>query len=366
MTKYIWQNSKYPDFTFNKEEILSLLSEVKLKQGYLLGKMQCFGFDGNKKAAFNILVQDVIKTSEIEGIKLNTEQVRSSVAKKLGLNIGEDLYIDRNIQGIVDVTLDAAGKYYEKLTEERLFSWQSSMFPSGRSGLYKIKTGEYRNDANGPMQVISGFVGNEKIHYEAPPAKNIKEQMKKLIDYVNNEDSTDYIIKAGIVHLWFVIIHPFEDGNGRIARALSDMLLARSEKSENRFYSVSNQIKKVRKSYYEALNITKKDSVDITSWLKWFLDNLMAAIEDAESVLGDVIKKARFWEKNKTVSMNERQTKVVNRLLDDFEGKLTTIKWAKMCNCSQDSATRDILDLIKKGILLKFGEARATHYVLNL
>lgn len=365
MKKYIWQNPKYPDFSYDSSVILPLLSTVRLKQGYLLGKMEGIGFENHRKTLLNVLTEDVIKSNEIEGLKLNLEQVRSSIAKKLGLDFDENVYVDRNIDGFVDMMFDATQEYNKKLTEERLFSWQAAMFPTGRSGLHKIKTGEYRDDRQGPMQVVSGAIGHEKVHYEAPPANQLDSEMKNLIDYINNESKTDLILKAGIVHLWFVIIHPFEDGNGRIARALADMLLARSENSKNRFYSMSSQINKVRKSYYKALELTQSQSLDITDWLKWFLENLLLAITSSETLFKDVMQKAEFWQKHRHISMNERQVKIINKLLDYFEGKLTTTKWAKICNCSQDTATRDITDLISKGILQKQGEARATHYIIK-
>jgi len=367
MEKYIWQNHEYPNFTYDKELILYLLGEVKLKQGLLLGKMETIGFENDKsRVVLNVLTEDVIKSSEIEGLKLNLEQVRSSLAKKLGLDINQDIYVKRDVQGIVDVMFDAIHNYQNELTEDRLFAWQSAMFPSGRSGLYKIKVGAYRDDKAGAMQVVSGAIGHEKVHYEAPPANILKPEMDKLITYINEEKCTDLIIKAGIVHLWFVINHPFEDGNGRIARALTDMLLSRSENSSNRYYSMSSQIKKERKAYYKILEITQKSSLDITEWLKWFLENMIIAIDNADGLFKDVMLKAEFWKNHGTVSMNERQTKVVNKLFDNFEGKLTTTKWAKLCNCSQDTATRDITDLMNKGILLKQGEARATHYTISL
>ena len=366
MIKYIWQNPEYPNFTYNKEVILTLLADVKLKQGHLLGKMENIGFENSQKTVLNVLTEDIIKSSEIEGLKLNLEQVRSSLAKKLGLDIGDDIFIERNIQGIVDMTFDAIRNYDKPLTERRLFGWQSAMFPSGWSGLYQIKIGQYRDDSDGVMQVVSGAVGHEKVHYEAPPADKLTHFMNQLIDYINNDTETDLIIKAGIVHLWFVINHPFEDGNGRIARALTDMLLARSENSPNRYYSMSSQVKKNRKTYYQALEVTQKSSLDITEWLKWFLENVLEAIENSQELFDEVIKKANFWSKNSSTIMNERQVKVINRLFDGFEGKLTTSKWAKMCNCSQDTATRDITDLINKDILEKHGEARATHYMIKL
>lgn len=365
MTEYIWQNSQFPNFTYDKVDIMSMLADVKFKQGLLLGKMQNIGFEDNQHTVLNILTEDVIKSSEIEGLKLNIEQVRSSIAKRLGLNIGGDIYIEQNIQGTVDMMLDATQNFNEELSEERLFGWQSAMFPSGRSGLYRIKVGAYRDDKNGTMQVVSGSIGHEKIHYEAPPAKELNKQMQKLIDYINNEKDTDLVIKAGIVHLWFVILHPFEDGNGRIARALTDMLLARNEKSANRFYSMSSQIKKVRKSYYEILELTQKKSLDITLWLKWFLENISLAIDNSDKMLNSVIFRANFWNKNKLIEFNQRQIKVLQKLMNDFDGNLTTKKWAKICNCSHDTANRDILDLINKNILEKQGDARATNYKLK-
>ena len=369
MKKYIWQNSEFPNFTYDKDIILPLLSSVRLKQGLLLGKMQSIGFENSQNAKLNVLTEDVIKSSEIEGLKLNIEQVRSSIAKRLGLDVGGDIYVERDVQGIVDMMLDATINFDKPISDDRLFGWQAAMFPSGRSGLYKIKVGEYRDDSNGRMQVVSGALGHEKVHYEAPNAEMLPQEMSRLIDFINNEKDTDLVIKAGIVHLWFVIIHPFEDGNGRIARALTDMLLARSEKTSDRFYSMSSQIKKVRKSYYDILQITQKDSVDITLWLKWFLENLIIAIDDSEMLLSDVIKRAEFWEKNKSQVFNERQVKVLTKLLENLggklEGNLTTKKWAKICNCSHDTANRDIADLVSKNILVKQGEARATHYKLN-
>ncbi|MBR6162814.1 Fic family protein [bacterium] len=364
MKKYIWQNPKYPDFTYNKDVIMPLLSLVRLKQGMLIGKMQTVGYNNNQHAKLNVLTEDVIKSSEIEGLKLNVEQVRSSVAKRLGLNIGSDIYIERDVQGIVDMMLDATINFNEPMTVKRLFSWQASMFPNGRSGLYKIKTGTWRDYKKGKMQVVSGALGHEKVHYEAPDAEVIPKEMSRLINYINRKQDTDLVIKAGIVHLWFVIIHPFEDGNGRIARALTDMLLARSENSQDRFYSMSSQIKKVRNSYYKVLEITQKSSVDITSWLKWFLENLIISIDNSQLLINDVLKRAEFWDKNKTQVFNDRQIKVLTKLFDNFEGKLTAKKWAKICNCSHDTANRDLADLVNKNILKKCGEARATHYIL--
>lgn len=365
MKKYIWQNPEYPYFTYDKDVIINLLSDVRLRQGLLLGKMQRLGFENSKHTVLNVLTEDVIKSSEIEGVKLNIEQVRSSIAQRLGLDIGGDVYVERDVQGIVDMMLDATLNYDKPVTEDRLFGWQASMFPGGRSGLYRINVGKYRDDRNGPMQVVSGPVGHEKVHYEAPPASSLDAEMERLLNFINNDNSTDLVLKAGIVHLWFVIIHPFEDGNGRIARALTDLILARSENSSERFYSMSSQIKKERKSYYEILQLTQTDNLDITLWLKWFLENMIAAINSSEDLLNDVFKKTEFWNLNKSVTFNERQIKVLKKILDNFEGNLTTQKWAKICNCSHDTANRDITDLINKNILIKQGEARSTHYILK-
>ena len=365
MKKYIWQNPEYPYFTYDKDVIINLLSDVRLRQGLLLGKMQRLGFENSKHTLLNVLTEDVIKSSEIEGVKLNIEQVRSSIAQRLGLDIGGDVYVERDVQGIVDMMLDATLNYDKPVTEDRLFGWQASMFPGGRSGLYRINVGKYRDDRNGPMQVVSEPVGHEKVHYEAPPASSLDAEMERLLNFINNDNSTDLVLKAGIVHLWFVIIHPFEDGNGRIARALTDLILARSENSSERFYSMSSQIKKERKSYYEILQLTQTDNLDITLWLKWFLENMLAAINSSENLLNDVFKKTEFWNLNKSVTFNERQIKVLKKILDNFEGNLTTQKWAKICNCSHDTANRDITDLINKNILIKQGEARSTHYILK-
>ncbi|MDR1168130.1 MAG: Fic family protein [Heliobacteriaceae bacterium] len=362
---YIYENKNFPKFTWDKEQILNLLTQVKAKQGYLLGKMDMLGFEVKEKALLNVLVEDVIKSNEIEGQILNSEQVRSSIAKRLGIDIGAGINIERNVEGIVDMMLDASQNYSQPISHERLYSWQAAMFPGGYSGLYKIKTGSYRNDSNGRMQVVSGSAGKEKVHYEAPKAEFLQSQMSELIDYIN-KGNDDLIIKAGIAHLWFVIIHPFEDGNGRIARALTDMLLARSESSSNRFYSMSSQIKKVRKSYYEILKMTEKSSLEITFWLVWFLENLIMAIENSQELLTSIMQKAEFWQKHQSTSLNERQIKILNKVLDGFEGNLTTVKWSKICNCSQDTAARDIADLMAKGILTKKGEARATHYLIQV
>lgn len=366
MKKYMWQNPEFPNFTYNKELVLTKLNQVKLKQGYLLGLMKGIEFETNQSAVFNVLTEDVIKSSEIEGYKINQNQVRSSLAKKLGLDSIPQIPVERSVEGIVKMMFDATQNFNTRLSLKRLCDWHLSMFPDNLSGFTRINAGKLRDDRNGAMQVVSGAIGHEKIHYEAPPADRLKSDLKQLIDFINAKDDTDLIIKAAIVHLWFVILHPFEDGNGRIARALTDMLLSRSENSPNRYYSMSSQIKNVRKSYYEVLEITGQTSIDITSWLVWFLENLLRAIENSEKFLQKVYQKKEFQSKYQNTVFNKRQLKILNKLFDNFEGNLTTSKWAKICNCSQDTATRDISDLIKKGVLAKFGEGRATSYYLNL
>ncbi|MDR0724345.1 MAG: Fic family protein [Endomicrobium sp.] len=364
---YIYQNPKWPNFIWNEHLINDLLSKVKLKQGYLLGRMDSLGFEIKEKAFLNILTEDIIKSNEIEGQLLNVEQVRSSIAKRLGINADSDINVNRNVEGIVDMMLDATQHYDKSITKNRLLGWQASMFPTGFSGLYKIKIGSYRDDSTGLMQIVSGPIGKERVHYQAPSAVTLDKEMNILLSYANNKYETiDLVIKAAIIHLWFVIIHPFEDGNGRIARALSDMFLAKSENSSNRFYSMSAQIKKERKAYYKVLEITQKSSLDITSWLKWFLENLILAIEASGGLLENVLQKAEFWKKYQGVPFNKRQIKMLNKILDNFKGNLTTTKWAKMTHSSQDTATRDIVDLIKKNILVKRGNARTTHYIVKI
>lgn len=361
--KYIYQNTDWHSFKWCGEKINNLLLDIQKAQGYLLGKMDILGFEVKNNALLNVLTENILKSSEIEGEILNKEQVHSSVARKLGIDLNKNINIERNIEGVVDMMFDAIQNFDKVLTEERLFGWHASLFPTGYSGMYKIEVAKYRTDGKGSMQVVSGHVGKEKIHYEAPPANILKREMNYLIDYINN-DTSNLIIKAGIVHLWFVILHPFEDGNGRIARALTDMILSKNDNTSFRFYSMSSQIQKNRKSYYKILEETQKGSMDVTNWLIWFLENLLIAINSSEDILKNVLKRAEFWQKNTNITFNERQKKVLNRFMDDFKGNLTTTKWAKMCNCSQDTATRDINDLIDKKILKKVGTGRSTHYIL--
>jgi Fic family protein len=316
-------------------------------------------------AALSILTQDVLTSSEIEGEILDPEQVRSSIALRLGIDIGGLKQADRNVEGIVEMMLDATQGFQKRLTDERLFAWHGALFATGRSGMMKIRVGSWRDDKAGPMQVVSDPIGKEKVHFRAPPAERLDKEMGEFLHWFNNNDEIDLVLKAGIAHLWFVTIHPFDDGNGRIARAIADMLLARSEDSLQRFYSMSAQIGYERNVYYEKLERSQKGALDITDWLDWFLACLSRAIDGARSTLSSVIEKAHFWQRHAGAAINERQKKMLNLLFDDFEGKLTSSKWAALTKCSQDTAYRDILDLVERNILKKNpGGGRSTSYDL--
>ncbi len=345
-----------------------------------MGRMEALGLALRSEAQLETLTLDVLKTSEIEGEILNAAHVRSSVARKLGLEIAGLVPSDRHVDGVVEMMLDATQNFKKPLTRERLFGWHASLFPGGRSGLHKITTGVWRNDSHGPMRVVSGPIGREKVHYEAPSAASLGKEMKVFLDWLNSEEGTDPVLKAGISHLWFVTLHPFDDGNGRIARAIADMQLARSDGSAQRFYSMSAQIRKERQDYYAVLEKIQKapsdedaeekpgrsGGIDITSWLEWFLGCLDRAMGSTETVLGDVFRKARFWEQHPAASMNQRQRAIIHKLFESFEGKLTSSKWAKIAKCSQDTAHRDILQLVEKGILVKDpAGGRSTSYSLN-
>lgn len=363
---YIHQNKNWPNFTWNNGILLSKLGTVRNLQGKLLGKMESLGFNLRNEAILETLTLDVLKSTEIEGDFLNPEQVRSSIARRLGIYIHSLIPSDRNVDGIVDLMLDATHNYNQPLTSERLFGWHSALFPTGRSSVYKITVGDWRKDTTGPMQVISEPMGKEKVHFQAPNSLIIEKEMDKFIVWFNTNDHIDPVIKAGIGHLWFVTIHPFDDGNGRIARALTDMLLARSDGSHQRFYSMSAQIRLERKSYYDILESTQKGTLDITNWLTWFLNCLFNTLNSSDIILAKVIFKAHFWKQHATTIFNKRQHLMINKLLDGFDGKLTTTKWAKIAKCSQDTALRDIQDLINKNILYKEESGgRSTSYELK-
>ncbi len=355
----------WPRFHWNTETLAENLASVRHEQGRLIGHMEALGFNLRQEAVLQTLTADVIKSSEIEGEKLDAEQVRSSIARRLGLDIGALKAVDRNVEGVVEMMLDATRHYERPLTEDRLFAWHASLFPTGRSGMTKISTGAWREDSTGPMQVVSGPLGNEHVHFEAPRADRLAGEMGSFLDWFEGKDPIDAVLKAGLAHLWFVTIHPFEDGNGRIARAIADMALARSENSPQRFYSMSAQIRLERNAYYDILEHTQKGTMDVTPWMEWFLGCLGRAIRGAAVTLRAVLEKARFWERIKNVQLNERQRLVIHRMLDGFEGKLTTSKYATLAKCSQDTAYRDILALADGGVFVRNPEGgRSTSYSL--
>jgi Fic family protein len=364
---YIYEKKEWPHFVWEQTEILNLLAKVKLSQGFLLGKMSALGFQTQNNAILSTLTEEILKSNKIEGEILNIEQVRSSIARKLGIALNDNkIKSSRSIDGIVEVMYDAAHNYEYDMTQKRLCAWYVKMFPKGKSGFYKIETGKYRDDKIGPMQVVSGPLGMEKVHYEAPSANILNAETDKLINFINaKNDGIDLIIKASIAHLWFVILHPFDDGNGRIARALTEFLLAKSESSQNRFYSMSSQIEKERKSYYEILEKTQKSSLDITAWIIWFLNALLSAIENSTTLLKAALLKYDFWKEREGLSLNERQIKTLNILLDGFNGNLTSAKWAKINKVSHDTATRDVAELIRLKILVQEGAGRNTHYKIK-
>jgi Fic family protein len=327
--------------------------------------MNALGFTVRQEAVLQTLTADVLKSGEIEGEKLDAEQVRSSIARRLGLDIGALKPVDCNVEGVVEMMLDATRHYDQPLTTERLFAWHAALFPTGRSGMTKIRTGVWRDDGTGPMQVVSGPLGREQVHFEAPKADRLEAEMRGFLDWFEMDSSIDAVLKAGLAHLWFVTIHPFDDGNGRVARAIADLALARSESSPQRFYSMSAQIRQERNAYYGILEQTQTGSMDITPWMEWFLGCLGRAIDGAQTTLSAILAKARFWERAQGVPLNDRQRLVLNRLLDGFEGKLTTSKYAKLAGCSQDTALRDILPLVERGILIRNPEGgRSTSYAL--
>lgn len=360
---YLWEKSDWPAFTWADPSLTKLLAQVSREQGRLLGKIEALGFELRREAHLRILAHDVVKSSEIEGEKLDSDQVRSSIARRLGLDIGGLVPTDRNVEGIVELMLDATGNYTQVLIEDRLFAWHAALFPTGRSGMSKIRVGGWRDDSNGPMQVISGPIGREKIHYQAPPAECVPNEMEKFLRWFKQPGDIDPLFVAGLAHLWFITIHPFDDGNGRIARAIADMALARADKTNQRFYSMSAQIRHQHKNYYNTLEQTQKGELDISRWQNWFLSCLLDAIEGAQEILASILGKAYFWERFAQEPLNGRQVKMLNKLLDGFDGKLTTSKWAKIAKCSQDTAYRDILNLIDRGALRKDeGGGRSTSY----
>lgn len=362
---YIYQQKNWPNFSWDINQIAFLLTSVRHKQGKLTGRMMSLGFDLQNEAMLQTITQDVLKTSEIEGEHFNTDQVRSSVAQKLGMDIGGSIPADRHVEGVVDMLLDATQHYERPLDDERLFGWHAAMFPTGRSGINKITVGSWRTPETGAMQVVSGAMGKELVHFEAPLSENVPKEMDVFFDWFNSKVQLDPVLKAAIAHLWFVTIHPFDDGNGRIARAITDLQLARSDESKQRFYSMSAQIQNERKKYYEILENTQKGDLEITKWLHWFLSCLERALFHAEESLNSVLNEANYWNFLNTKSLNDRQKQMMNKLLDGFDGKLNTSKWAKITKVSTDTALRDIQNLENQGVLVKqAGGGRSTSYEL--
>ena len=364
--KYIWQASDWPNWYFDLGALAGPMAEVSRAQGLLMGRLADVGMALRDQASLAALTEDVVKTSEIEGEQLNVESVRSSIARRLGVDIGALAPVDRHVEGVVEMVLDATANCHAPVSRERLFGWHAALFPTGYSGLSKIKVGAWRDDASGPMQVVSGPIGRQRVHFEAPPADRLELETSRFLDWVNGAPNEPSLLKAGLGHLWFVTLHPFDDGNGRIARAIGDLLLARADGSPQRFYSLSAQIQRERKAYYDILERTQKRSMDVTEWLVWFLDTLHRAVDQAQHTLDAVLTKARFWQRWATMPLNERQVKLLNKLLDGFEGKLTSSKWAAIAKCSPDTALRDINDLLARGVLRKTDAGgRSTSYELN-
>ena len=364
---YLHQSNDWPNFFWDNDTLVPYVSKVRDLQGRLIGRMEGLGFELREEAVLETLTEDIVKSSAIEGEFLNPEEVRSSVARRLGIDISGLPDASRDVEGVVEMMLDATQKYRDLLTKDRMCGWHAALFTTGRSGMYKITVGEWRNNEHGPMQVVSGPMGREKVHYTAPEANRLEVEMNRFIQWFNTDNSMEPVIKSAIAHLWFVSIHPFDDGNGRIARAIADSQLARADRTNQRFYSMSAQIMKSKKGYYAVLESTQKGSLDVSQWLVWYFERLTEALEVTDETLSKVLAKAKFWEIHKTTQLNERQVKMINVLLGDFIGKLHSSKWAKMTKVHRDTARRDIQDLIEKGILSDSGEGgRSTNYILNL
>jgi Fic family protein len=363
---YIHERPDWPRFRWDQEALAGALAEVRHRQGRLLGRMEGLGFPLRQEAELATLTLEILKSSEIEGEMLNAAQVRSSIARRLGIETAGLVAAGRDVEGVVEMMLDATQNYANPLTRERFFAWHAALFPTGRSGMRRIIAGAWRNDARGPMQVVSGPLGMEKVHYEAPAAPRLRKEMSAFLAWANDSgDGTDPVLRAALAHLWFVTIHPFDDGNGRIARAVTDLALARSDNTSQRFYSMSAQIRRERRAYYDILERTGKGTLDVTPWMEWFLGCLGRAFDGTEATLGAILRKARFWEEHARMSLNRRQRDVINRLLDGFTGKLTTTKWAALAKCSHDTALRDIQGLIEQGLLKRdAGGGRSTNYSL--
>ncbi len=361
---YIHELQDWPHFTWDYEKLSELLLEVSFLRGNLLGSMKSLGFNFQQEAILQNMTDEIIKSSEIEGVLLNMEQVRSSVARRLNINNNNPVPSSHHIDGIVEMMVDATHNCREKITLERLCGWHAALFPTGKSGLYEIRVGALRDDKNGTMQVVSSLFGREIVHYEAPAAEKLPAFVNDFLNWLENDKAINPLLKSAIAHLWFVTLHPFEDGNGRITRAITDMMLSRADNTSYRFYSMSAQIQKDKKDYYSILERTQKGTLDITEWLEWFFSCLKKSIRNSEELVSKIVHKALCWQKFNQVTIDESQRKIINKLFDGFEGKLTSAKWAKICKCSQDTAQRSIKFLVENGILQQAGSGRGTHYIL--
>ncbi len=364
---YIHQKKDWPNFQWDNDILLPLTSKVRDLQGRLIGRMEGIGFELREEAVLQTITEDVVKSSEIEGELLNPEEVRSSVAKRLGIEVSGLPDANKEVEGVVEMMLNATQKYKDPLSKNRLCGWHTALFPTGRSGMFKMTVGDWRNDEKGPMQVVSGPMGKEKVHFEAPEASRLNDEMNQFLHWFNTENKIEQVIKSAVAHLWFVTIHPFDDGNGRIARAIADCQLARADRTKQRFYSMSAQIMNNKKGYYNTLESTQKGSLDISQWIVWYIERLIEALESTNDTLSKVFVKAKFWELYKNTTFNDRQILMINKLQGSFVGKLHSSKWAKMTKVHRDTALKDIQDLIEKGVLSDSGEGgRSTNYVINL
>lgn len=363
---WVYEHQNWPDFTWDAAKLASKLADIRYRQGRLLGKMEGLGFELKREASLSTLTSDVVKSSAIEGENLNPKEVRSSIARRLGINIASPLPVNQDVEGIVEIMLDATQQSGKPLTKERLFDWHAALFSTGRSDMRRITVGSWRSAESGPMQVVSGPIGREKIHFEAPDAERLEHEMTEFLAWFESEDDVDPVLRAGIAHLWFVTVHPFEDGNGRIARVIADMALARADGIPHRFYSLSSQFESERKDYYDQLEKQQRGTPEVTNWLEWFLDCLGRAIANAEEALSPVLFKAQLWEKINRRPVNERQRLIINRILEDgFKGRMNTSKYAKLAKCSPDTALRDIQDLKSREIFIQNpGGGRSTSYRL--
>ena len=366
---YIWQADDWPTWRFDLAALAQHMADVSRAQGHLMGRLADVGMTLRDQASLSVLTEDVIKTSEIEGEQLKVESVRSAIARRLGVDIGALAPVDHHVEGVVEMVLDATANCNAPVTRERLFGWHAALFPTGYSGLVRINVAGWRDDASGPMQVVCGPLARQRVHFEAPPARRLASETARFLAWANSATSEPPLIKAGLAHLWFVTLHPFDDGNGRIARAVGDLFLSRADGSPQRFYSLSAQIQREREAYYDVLERAQKESPDVTDWLAWFLATLHHAVDQAQHTLDAVLAKTRFWQRwaaPGSAPLNERQVKLVNRLLDGFEGKLTSSKWAVIAKCSPDTALRDITDLLARGVLRKStASGRSTSYELS-